>query len=207
MILARIDQPTVVRFPVVSAGALVTGLPSNAFLANIIAPDGTLLAPSPTVTESTLGGVYQFTVPALYWFTHGAGSYAYTVVMSAPAPIGVFSDWVQVLDEVGDVRVSVTFDAVANTIRANTSLATDLGQKLTGLSNATLQLFDRSGTALTSLATTVAPDAQGTFPFNIPAPAFLVGETETYFVATVADVGPPSRVWRSIVGATFSRTS
>jgi len=207
VILARIDQSSVVRFPVISAGALVTGLASGDFAVSVVAPDGTVLSPAPAVTESPRAGVYQFTVSAAFWIAHGAGSYIYTVVMSAPAPVGVFSDWVQVLDEAGYVRLSVTFDAIANTIRANASLATDLGQKTTGLSNATLQLFDRTGASLTTLATTASPDAQGTFAFNIAAPAFLVGETETYFVVTVAEAGPPARVWRSIVGATFSRTS
>lgn len=207
MQLIQIDQPLVFYFPVVSAGALVTGLLAGAFTVTVEAPDGTLLSPVPAVSQSTKPGVYQFTVPSSFWAAHGAGMYIATIEVGAPGPTTVFWDNIQVVDLGAEVGLSVTFDAAANTLRAHAWLATSLGQKLAGLSNATLQLFDRTGTALTTLATTPTPDAQSVFAFNVPAPAFLVGETETYFVVAIQDAGLPARTWRTVVGATFSRTS
>lgn len=207
MLQSRLDQPLVVRFPVISAGALVTGLATGDFVVSVVAPSGSILSPAPAVTESPLSGVYQFTVPQTFWAAQGTGSYIYAVVQSAPAPINVQSDIIQVLDKSAAVQLSVTFDPIANTLRLNSWLETDLGLQATLVSNATCRLYNQAGTALTTLYTTAAPDAQGTFTFNIPAPAFLVGETETYFVVTVEDAGLPARTWTSIIGTTFSRTS
>jgi hypothetical protein len=204
MYTTRIDQTLRVFFPVSSAGALVTGLLPGIFTAVVVNPQNTATS-TPAVAESTKLGVYYFDVLSSFFVTHGAGMYGVTVEVSVPAV--VVSDSIQVVDEEADVQLSVTFDAAANTIRANSWLRRERGLDVAGLTNATLRLYDRTGTALVVLQTTVSPDAQGTFPFNFAAPAFAVGETETYFVCTIDDAGPPARTFRNVVGTTFSRTS
>jgi hypothetical protein len=111
-----------------------------------------------------------------------------------------------VVDEERKVEVSVTFDAAANTIRCNSWLAGPRGVD-PNVQDATIRLYDQSGTALAAQVAAAAADAQGVFSFDIPAPAFAVGETATYFVASIDALGPPLRTYDGRVGATFSRTS
>jgi hypothetical protein len=202
----RIDQNAEVTFPVSSAGALVTGLAPGVFTVTVVAPDGsTLLAPAPSVAElGGKAGVYTCTVPALFFTTNGAGTYEVVIEVSAPA--GVIQRELVVVDEERKVEVSVTFDAAANTIRCNSWLVGPRGIDA-GVADATIRLYDQAGTALVAQVDAAAADAQGVFSFDIPAPSFAVGETETYFVATIDGAGPPLRTYSGRVGATFSRTS
>lgn len=199
-----VDQAPLIQFPVVNAGVLVTGL-SGVFTVSVVSPSGVLLSPAPAVAESVVPGIYGFTVPQAFLGAQGAGNYALVVAVSAPAL--VVSDVLVVTDEPSDIRLAVTYDASGSLLRCNLWVERSVGQQTTGLTNATVRLFDRAGAPLTGLVTAAAADANGVFGFSFAAPAFAVGDTETYFDCTVADAGPPVRTRRGKVGVTFSRAS
>ncbi len=198
---ASLDQDLIIRFPVASAGALVGGLASG-FAVTVFAPDGTTTT-APTVTETATAGVYSFTIPAAFFTAEGAGAYLALVVQTAPAPDAVVAIDIDAFEPAGPkVGASITYDAAANTLRAHAWLETERGLRVTGATDATFRLWDRSGTALVVLQTDAAPDAQGIFAFNVAAPAFAIGETATYAIVTVVYAGV---TYRACVGATFSR--
>jgi hypothetical protein len=199
----RQDQNLEFFFPVVSAGALVTGLLNAAFTVTLVAPSGAVTVLGP-VTETAKLGVYTVAIGFASWTV--PGMYAITIEVGAPGPTDVISDEIYVLQPEGEAQASVTFDAAANTIRVNAWLMEDVGQKTTNLFSATLRLFDRTGVALTALLTQTTPDANGVFEFDVPAPAFVIGETETYFVL-VLTTNNPTVVHQAIIGVTFSRTN
>lgn len=201
----QINQSLRIHFAVSAAGVPVPGLVAGDFTAVLVDPDDS--ASSVLVVAESLPGLYYVDVPAAFWATNGLGAYVLRVVVAAPAL--VIEQQVEVYDE-ASVQVSLTWDSSANQLRVNTWLQRAATQELVGLQNATVRLFDRTGVALVVLQTTVAPDAQGVFGFNFAAPTFLVGETETYLVATIDQLDPaatPVRSYRGVVGCTFSRTS
>lgn len=208
MIQTYLTQALRVRFPVVTAGALVPGLLPAAFTVVVQAPSGVTTALA--VAESGALGTYYLDIPATFWANNGVG--AYSVIVSVAAPNAqVFTQDVLVLDELAEVLGSVTYDAGANQIRAHLWLQRSTGVDLNGLQNATARLYDRTGAALSALQTTASPDAQGMFAFNFgPGVAFPVGDTETYLVVALEQVYPAAtsvRTYTGRVGVTFSRTS
>jgi hypothetical protein len=176
----------------------------------VVNPGDTATA-TPSVAESAaLAGLYYFDVPATFWATNGVGAYKARAVVGVPGPALVREFDIEVIDDEAEVQVSLTWDAAANMLRVNSWLRRHTSLETAGLQNATVRLYDRTGVALAALQTTVAPDAQGVFAFNFAAPAFAVGETETYLVASIEQLDPaatPVRTYRGVVGATFSRTS
>lgn len=201
----KLDSPLRIFMAVTSGGALVPGLLPGAFVVTVVDPTGAFTATPAVAAATAQPGLYYFDVPAAFLSLHGVGQYAYTAVIASQSQ--TLSGSFGVIDPTQGVSASLTFDAGANTLRIQTWLDGPNGQDATQVENATVRLFDQAGAPLTTLATTTTPDAQGVFAFNVPAPAFPVGEIETYLVVTIQKVGPPTRTYTDIAGVTFSRTS
>lgn len=108
-------------------------------------------------------------------------------------------------EEAGKVMQSFTFDAGTDSIIVNVWLEIDSAQVTSGLSNATLTMFDSTAGSLATPPAQVVPVGQGVFRFVVPNPGFPVGEYATFAVATIDHAGPPIRTFRGITGVTFSR--
>ena len=202
---ARRGAAPLVFFPVSVAGVLVPGLLPGAFTCTLVEPLGTAVDVLAVTESLSLPGLYYATTNAGFFTTYGTGDYSMLVTVAAPA--SVILEHVRIVDPDGEPKLGLTWDAAASVVRAHVWLERGIGQVLTGLSNATFRLYDRTGVALTALATTAAADAQGVFAFNVATPSLPVGETATYAVITVDDAGLPARTWRTVVACTFSRTS
>ena len=216
----RLDQPGIILFPAVAGGALVTGLADVDFVVTVVSPSGgPVTGPFVVHENGSKPGLYSFRVPVDTLQVKGAGTYIYTVEIGAPVS-NVVVDTFEVVDEAGEVRANVSYDAAANTLRINTWLHRERGTEPLPFNGepptppapemptlGTFQLYSQEGVALTSSVFSTSPDNQGVFSFDVNAPAFPLGQTAAYAVVAIETPGPPDRTYRDVIGLTFSRAS
>jgi len=110
-------------------------------------------------------------------------------------------------EEAGKVMQSFTFDVSTDTIVINMWLEKDNALVSSGVSNATLMVFDSAAGPISMPPTQALSVGQGVFRFVIPNPGLPLGEFATFSVGTIQHIGPPARTYKGICGVTFSRTA
>lgn len=104
----------------------------------------------------------------------------------------------------GAVRQSFTFDTAANTVVINAWLEIGTAVVTSGVTAATITLFDSVAGVLSPPAPQALPVGQGVFRFVLPNPGLPIGEFATFSLATITY---NATQYKGITGVTFSRAT
>lgn len=179
------------RARIYNGAALVTTVP----LTHVA--EGYYLATWTPLVSGKFSAVYTVFTDAGFTLTANTYEKAQELLMvsDAAAPDG------------GTVRQSFTFDAAGNSIIINVWLEIDTSPVTTGVTNATIILYNSTAGVLATPAAQLLPVGQGVFRFVVPNPGLPIGEFATFSIATIDHSGPPARTLRGITGVTFSRAA